>query len=265
MGVKTIILESINHGKGEIKMQKQCVLLHGWGMNSNVWQQVLPQLHHDIPQVNFKALDLAGFGDNKALPSPYSLETIAAQIAQQLAPKTILVGWSLGGLVAIYIAKHWPEKVAKVVLVASTPLFSEQHDWPGIKVKVLENFTEQLQQNSTRTIERFLSIQALGSESAKDDIKALKIALAQSNPAHEIALKQGLAMLLNDDLRGDFASLTQPVAGIFGRLDALVPIKAEQQMRALNSHFSTVVIEKASHAPFISHKAEFTSALETLL
>lgn len=246
-------------------MQKKCVLLHGWGMNSNVWQQVLPQLNQEIKDYSFEAFDLAGFGENQQLPSPYSLENVAAEIAEKLTPNTVLVGWSLGGLIAIYIAKHWPEKVAKIVLVASTPLFSEQQDWPGIKVKVLENFTEQLQQNPIRTVERFLSIQALGSDSAKDDIKALKIALSLSHPAHEIALKQGLSMLLNDDLRADFASLKQPVAGIFGRLDALVPVKAELQMQMLNPQFETVVIDKASHAPFISHKVEFVSVLKTLL
>ena len=70
----------------------------------------------------------------------------------------------------MYIAAHWPEKVAKVVLVASTPFFAEQNDWPGIKPNVLNTFKEQLVSHREKTIERFLAIQAMGSESARDDI-----------------------------------------------------------------------------------------------
>jgi len=36
-------------------------------------------------------------------------------------------------------------------------------------------------------------------------------------------------------------------------------------MQALNSDFEYEVIDKASHAPFISHKKEFLSAIKSML
>ena len=115
-----------------------------------------------------------------------------------------------------------------------------------------------------KTIERFLAIQAMGSESARDDIKQLKLLLNQYPAPKEQALSAGLDILQHDDLRAMFAQLTVPIVGIFGRLDALVPYRALKKMQALQPNFDYEVIDKASHAPFISHKEAFITALKSV-
>lgn len=245
-------------------MQSELVLLHGWGMNQGVWQLVQPELEFLYSGV-VRSIDLPGFGNSDSCPTPYNLHDAAKHLSEQLKPGSILMGWSLGGLFALYIAKHWPEKVSKVILVASTPFFAEQHDWPGIKATVLEQFKEQLINHREKTIERFLAIQAMGSETARDDIKQLKQLLNQYNPPNTQALSGGLDILQTDDLRNLFAHCSVPIKAIFGRLDALVPYKAIGKMAALNTEFEYAVLDKASHAPFISHKKEFLSAVKSML
>ncbi|WP_404342995.1 pimeloyl-ACP methyl ester esterase BioH [Pseudoalteromonas mariniglutinosa] len=245
-------------------MQNELVLLHGWGMNQGVWQLILPELeflHNDVVH----CVDLPGFGQQQQYPSPYTLHSAAEQLSRQLKKNSTLLGWSLGGVVALYIAHHWPEKVAKVILVAATPCFAEQHDWPGIKPDVLEAFKEQLLNHRHKTIERFLAIQAMGSESAREDIKQLK-QLLDSYPAPQAsALAAGLTILRHEDLRMLFRQIQQPIKGIFGRLDALVPYRAIHEMQLLNPKFEYEVLDKASHAPFISHQGDFLSALKSML
>lgn len=244
-------------------MQNEMVLLHGWGMNQGVWQVIMPELtfFHDGA---VRCLDLPGFGNAQSIPTPYTLHAAAEQLSSELNEGSILVGWSLGGLFALYIAAHWPDKVAKVVLVASTPFFAQHDDWPGIKPDVLNAFKDQLVSHREKTIERFLAIQAMGSESARDDIKQLKLLLNQYPAPKEQALSAGLDILQHDDLRAMFAQLTVPIVGIFGRLDALVPYRALKKMQALQPNFDYEVIDKASHAPFISHKAAFITALKSV-
>ncbi|WP_372762802.1 pimeloyl-ACP methyl ester esterase BioH [Pseudoalteromonas sp.] len=245
-------------------MQNELVLLHGWGMNQGVWQLVqaeLEFLHAD----EVRSVDLPGYGNSSACPHPYTLHAAAALLSEQLKPQSILMGWSLGGLFALYIAQHWPEKVAKVILVAASPLFAEQAQWPGIKDNVLAQFKQQLVNQREKTIERFLAIQAMGSASARDDIKQLKQLLNHYNAPQEAALTAGLDILQQQDLRPLFAQCPVPVRAIFGRLDALVPYKAIAKMAALNSAFEYEVIDKASHAPFISHKNEFLTAVKSML
>ena len=245
-------------------MQNECVLLHGWGMNQGVWQLIKPELEF-LYSGKVHCLDLPGYGDHDVSLDPYTLHDAAQLVSQQLKPQSVLMGWSLGGLFAIYIAKHWPEKVSKVILVASTPFFVEQLPWEGIKPKVLTQFKEQLLQERSKTIERFLAIQAMGSESARDDVKQLKQLLSQSPPPSNQALSVGLDILQSEDLRELFSHCPVAISGIFGRLDSLVPYRAIEKMVALNSDFEYEVIDKASHAPFISHKNEFLSAVKSML
>jgi pimeloyl-[acyl-carrier protein] methyl ester esterase len=245
-------------------MQSELVLLHGWGMNQGVWQIIKPEIEK-LFLGSVKCLDLPGFGDSKHCPMPYTLHNAAEVLSKQLKPQSTLMGWSLGGLFALYIAKHWPDKVSKVLLVASTAFFAEQPNWAGIKSTVLIQFKEQLVKHREKTIERFLAIQTMGSETAREDIKELKLLLKQYNPPNIDALTAGLNILKTSDLRDTFANCSVPIYGIFGRLDALVPYKAIMQMSELNTRFHYEIIEKASHAPFISHKKEFISAIKSIL
>ncbi|CAM4088335.1 pimeloyl-ACP methyl ester esterase BioH [Pseudoalteromonas byunsanensis] len=245
-------------------MQNTLVFLHGWGMNKAVWQVCAEELstHYDG---DIQCLNLPGFGGADIPEGEYTLASVASMLAKQIQPNSILVAWSLGGLVALYLAKHFPEKVSKLVMLASSPYFVESTDWAGIKAHVLDDFKQQLSLDSAKTIERFLAIQAMGSEHAKEDIKQLKALLRQQPQANEVALNAGLDMLKNQDLRQIFSQLRQPVYGFFGRLDALVPKNVGSKMARLNSNFKYEVVQKASHAPFISHRAEFISYLKSIL
>ena len=185
-------------------MQNELVLLHGWGMNQGVWQLVQPELEA-LYSGEVRSLDLPGFGNSATCPNPYTLHDAAALLSDQLKPQSILMGWSLGGLFALYIAKHWPEKVSKVILVASTPFFAETRAGRASKQRYLTQFKEQLVNQREKTIERFLAIQAMGSESARDDIKQLKQLLNQYNAPKIEALSAGLDILQNEDLRALFA------------------------------------------------------------
>jgi pimeloyl-[acyl-carrier protein] methyl ester esterase len=59
-----------------------------------------------------------------------------------------------------------PERVQALVTVASSPCFSAQDAWPGIKPEVLAGFQQQLSEDFQRTVERFLALQTMGTETA---------------------------------------------------------------------------------------------------
>tara|TARA_R110002126_G_scaffold43555_19_gene124930 strand:+ start:4401 stop:5177 length:777 start_codon:yes stop_codon:yes gene_type:complete len=234
------------------------VLLHGWGVNQGVWQTLLA----DIPDTfRVITLDIPGYGLAQTLPEPYSFDTVLAELAQQIPANSLLCGWSLGGLLAIALAARYPEKVRQLALVAATPCFLQQPDWPGMKPVVMQQFAQSLQRDLKQTISRFLAIQAMGSASAKSDAAELKQAIAAYPQANPSALTAGLGFLTDQDLRRIFASLNQPIAGCFGALDSLVPVAVLQQLQQLQPQARFTVLAKASHAPFISHRSEFLSWL----
>ncbi len=232
------------------------ILLHGWGMNKNIWRMLVERLPKEIQQ-RVRCLDLPGYGDNRQELEQYDITQLTKWLSFEIQQPSIIVGWSLGGLIAQNLAYQFPEKVDKLALVASSPKFLQSDNWPGIKPDVLTLFLSQLSKDHIKTVERFLAIQAMGSHSARQDISMLKdTVLSQAAPS-EIALKKGLEILQKVDLREQLKQLSCPVFALFGRLDSLVPSAIEQKVKLLNSAVKTQCFEHCSHAPFISDQASF--------
>src|SRR6202008_1603537 len=75
-----------------------------------------------------------------------------------------LLGWSLGGQIALDLTAAMPAQVDRLVLVATTPRFTEADDWPnGMKATVINKMAMQLRQNYRQTVRDFLELQVRGS------------------------------------------------------------------------------------------------------
>ncbi|QBL08123.1 pimeloyl-[acyl-carrier protein] methyl ester esterase [Rheinheimera sp. D18] len=244
------------------------VLLHGWGLNQGVWQGITHLLGNKL---QILTPDLPGFGLNRPFPKPYQLDAVVEQLAQEIPADSYVCGWSLGGLLAIGLASRFPEKVLQLGLVAASPCFMAQPSsielsvpfepqWPGMAQSIMQQFAQSLSNNLTLTIERFLAIQAMGSNTARQDIKALKQTI-MAYPTPELAAIEGALQLLRTDLRDEFSALTQPIVGLYGRLDALVPAKVVERLQQLQPQAQFSVLEHVSHAPFISAPTEFVAWL----
>lgn len=236
------------------------VLLHGWGLNAEVWHCISEEL---ASHFTLHLVDLPGFGRSRGFGA-MSLDEMARQVLDAAPQNAIWLGWSLGGLVASQIALSQPERVKALVTVASSPCFSAQEAWPGIKPDVLASFQQQLSEDFQRTVERFLALQTMGTETARQDARTLKqTVLSLPMPEVEV-LNGGLEILKTVDLREPLAALAMPHLRIYGYLDGLVPRKVVPLLDALWPESESQVIAKAAHAPFISHPVEFCSALIAL-
>lgn len=261
----TEMTKNASQGCNNPDAAKPClVLLHGWGLNQAVWRGILPLLPADQPVI---CLDLPGFGWRQSWPNPYTLAALAAELQAEIPAQSLVLGWSLGGLVAQQIAWQAPEKVKALALVASSPCFvtqvdtSKNHRWPGMSAEVLAQFASALVQDPVKTIERFLAIQAMGSQSARQDIKSLKEAVMQLPAPAAEALAGGLSILAQSDNRALLSELNCPVAACFGRLDSLVPVSVATELAAILPKATIEIFPSASHAPFISHPTEFIAWL----
>ena len=227
------------------------VLVHGWGMNSAVWQQTVTHLEKKF---RVHVVDLPGYGHSRE----YNVETIE-EIALALtfsAPKNaIWVGWSLGGLVATYMAIYHTEYVNKLVTVASSPKFSETKSpnlWHGIPAHVLADFSDQLLVNFQLTIERFMLLQTMGTPSARQDALFLKQSILSQPLPNPKSLLVGLQILGDIDLRTELSSISVPILCLYGRLDRLVPVKTTKYIANYLPNSTQYIFKHSSHAPFIT-------------
>lgn len=244
------------HTEGE---GQDVVLVHGWGMNGAVWHQVVEQLRS---QFRVHVVDLPGYGFSH-LQSADSLEQITQQVLEQAPRKAVWVGWSLGGLISSHIAATEPDRVQGLITVASSPKFAADRPWRGIQPKVLDTFTSQLLLDFKVTVERFMALQAMGSPTAKTDVKLLKRAILTRPEPNKDALLLGLQMLAEVDLRHLMQDVSVPMLRLYGRLDGLVPVKVAQDMQSLAPHSEQHIFAQSSHAPFMTELDEFCRQLSS--
>lgn len=212
------------------------VLVHGWGMNSVVWQPLLPYLQDD-----FHVTVIDGFE-----------EDITAYLA--IAPAfAIWCGWSLGGLLVLDIANQYSDRVQAVVTIACNPCFVQRDDWPcAMSLLDFQQFQQGLTDNLSATLKRFIALQCHGSTSQKQDARFLQQQLA-AQPLPALSILQAGLTVLAQDYRQLFAQLTLPLLCLLGENDGLVPVAVAEALLALNVNVQLSIITDAAHVPFVSH------------
>jgi pimeloyl-[acyl-carrier protein] methyl ester esterase len=238
------------------------VFIHGWAMHSGIWRTFAKQLARDYQVF---CVDLPGHGHSEKLPV-FSLEAISHQL-HNILPQAgcTLVGWSLGGMVALDLASRFPHKIKQLVMIGSNPCFVQSEQWAGIRNTTLETFADNLISDCQGTLLRFLSLQVKGLEDYKAVFKKLKTTLQACDCPQAEVLQGGLKVLQQDDLRPQLARLVCRVQVILGSHDTLVPVAVAKQLQVLNPRLHLHVIDKAAHVPFLSHSAHTLAILREFL
>lgn len=237
------------------------VFLHGWGANSAVWRDVIEH----FSQTNIMTIDLPGYGENHSNEHS-DFDRACEFVAEKIPDRSIVVAWSLGGLIASYIASQYRFKIKKLILVANNPCFVEKADWPcGLDKSVLAQFARQLFENHKNTLSRFLSLQARAGRSKAATLKTLREACFKAKTPSLSTLRAGLTWLEQQDLRQHLSRINNPTHFIFGEKDTIVKLKVAKLVKTLNSKLTTHVIVGAAHAPFISHSDLFCEYVNGLI
>lgn len=247
-------------GDGETPL----VMLHGWGLNSSVFDHVAASMPADLSCL---LVDLPGHGLSPPLEkNRFDLASLAQALLSRLPDRFVLLGWSLGGLLAQYIAQHYPERVTHLILVASNACFVQQADWPGgMKPDVLAAFSDGLETDYRGTISRFLSLQARGGESARDVIRQLRERVFARGEPQMSALRGGLSLLRNENRVAELADISCPVLLLYGDKDMLVPVQGGIDMQQRLPDARLHRFASAAHAPFLTHADEFGEQIRKFL
>lgn len=239
------------------------VLLHGWGLHSGIWELITEQLSQSF---TLHLVDLPGFGRSPLPGGDYTIELLTEQVLKVAPAQAHYLGWSMGGLVATHIAAEYPQRVDSLITVSSSPRFVQADDWQyGMKPNIMDSFCRYLEEDYQGTIIRFLAIQAIGSETQKEDIRRLRDTVFIHGMPASRALREGLNLLNDVDLRSSMQNISVPFLRLYGRLDSLVPAKAAEDVQQLVPSSEHHVFPKASHAPFLSHTNQFIEKVSEFL
>lgn len=233
------------------------VMLHGWAMHAGVFAPLLERLEAHF---QLHLVDLPGHGGSRDSEVPLELSAVAARAAAH-TPAARWLGWSLGGLVALHAAQRHPASVRALVMVGASPRFVRSPDWPqGMDAGVFHGFAADLARDYPATIDRFLVLEAQGSDHLRDEIRLLRATVFACGEPRPGQLLDGLALLQDTDLRAGLPALAMPSLWIAGRRDRLVsPDAMQEAARLCGGDFHRV--EQGGHAPFLTHADEVASAI----
>ena len=245
-------------GRGE-----PLLMIHGWGVNSEIWTSLVDELKLFV---TVYVVDLPGMGGSTSI-SPYTLDNIAKEIKANVPIKKCnILGWSLGGQVAMYLAIKMPEFVEKLILMSTTPCFVEKIDWPyGVNKQFFLNFEIEAKKNLNDTLMKFFLIQTIGINDSKKMMKFLKNEFIESRDGNKSGMQSALNVLKKADLRNDVKKIDKPTLIITGDKDRLTSTKASVWLYETIKGATLKEIKGANHMPFISHKETITASVKKFL
>jgi pimeloyl-[acyl-carrier protein] methyl ester esterase len=254
------------HGSGS-----PLLLIHGWGMHGGFWDNIVPRL---AERFCVHCVDLPGYGFsppmNHSHGTPASgmaqLDEIVNVLAAQFVEPLTVCGWSLGGQVAMRWAQIAPLQIQKLVLVATTPCFAQREDWQyGMASETLHQFADELEKDYAMTLRRFLALLVRGSDNERVLLNDMRARLFSRGEPDLAALRTGLEILREVDLRSTLSSIRQPALIIAGEKDKLTPPEASEYLVQKLPNSSLTMVAGAAHVPFLSHTEIFLKRVTDFL
>lgn len=196
------------------------VLLHGWMGCSHDWDFLKPLLRNRPSY----AIDLPGHGASDPLEGDQDFDSVVDELAEVLseidAPYNV-VGYSLGGRLAMGLATGWPGRIHKLVLESSNPGLVDGEE-KAHRLAFDERVAEKLREGPMETFLRAWYDQPLF-KSLLDHPEVLEALIAKrvgNDPAPWAVALEVLSSANQPNYRKALKEVTFPVLAIAGTLDA---------------------------------------------
>jgi 3-oxoadipate enol-lactonase len=232
------------------------ILLHCLGVDHRLWDIAAPNLWNSFETLSY---DFAGHGASPTPQTGYSIEDLADQLAEivrdQSLEKANVCGISLGGLVAQRFAGRYPELVEKLVLVDTTPRYTDemQSVWR-------ERAATARQRGVGVMIDHLLQVWFTPAL-----IDADEPAVRYVRKCFEAASGEGYALaceaLAAADLRPILGSIAAPTLVVCGRDDLPSFIDAAHLLSREIERAELLWLEPARHASILERPHDFMGAL----
>ena len=245
-------------GRGE-----PLLMIHGWGVNSEIWISLVDELKLFV---SVYVVDLPGMGSSSSI-SPYTLDNVVKEIKANVPIKKFnILGWSLGGQVAMNLAIIMPEFVEKLILMSTTPCFVEKKDWPyGVNKQFFLNFEMEAKENLNNTLMKFFLIQTRDINDSKNVMRFLKNTFIEIRDDNKSGMQSALNVLKETDLRNEVKKIDKPTLIISGDKDRLTSLKSSIWLYEKIKRAKLKEIKGANHMPFISHRKIMTKSVKKFL
>jgi 3-oxoadipate enol-lactonase len=238
------------------------VLLHGVGGGAAAWE---PN-GRAIADAGFVALapDLPGYGDAPTI-DPCDMAGMAASVCRLLdewmVPAAVLVGHSMGGMVAQEVLALAPHRVLGLVVSGASPAFGKPGgDWQR---RFLADRFSTL--DAGHGMAELASRLVPGMVAPGAGADAVRFATDLMAAVPESTYRRALSAIVGFDRRGDLARIAVPTLCLAGAHDRNAPPSMVQQMALRIRGAEYLCLTDAGHLANIEQPAAFNRALVSFL
>ena len=238
------------------------LFIHGWTTNRTFWErqtQVLRDRHTTI------TVDLRGHGESSRPRTGYTIGVMVDDLEHLVralgVPRIAVVGWSIGGVLALELALRLGERASALGLVCTTAGGLLDPKNPQAETK-RANETKAAMAADFRGFIRGFAPQ-LFKAGAASPLLPWAVGQMQKTPAHVAAAC--FDTLLAADLRSRLKTLKVRTVVLHGRHDVLLPLAGGEYLAEHIPEARLVVFEESGHAPHLEEPDAFNAALGELV
>jgi 2-succinyl-6-hydroxy-2,4-cyclohexadiene-1-carboxylate synthase len=237
------------------------LLLHGFTGSSATWSWHAARF---APHFRVIALDLIGHGSSDAPldAERYGMERCVEDLLAVLDAVAVaranLLGYSMGGRVALHLAVAAPERISALVLESSSPGIADAAERLA-RIAADEALADSIEREGLETfVDRWEQLPLFGSQAALPrDIRAQQRAQRLGNQPRGLANSlRGMGAGRQEPLWERLAGLDIPALLIAGELDAKYCAIAYQMAASLPDS-QAVIVAGAGHAVHLEQPSTF--------
>lgn len=235
---------------------KKILLLHGWGSNIKLFNNMIEHLSHDN---TVYALDMPGFGDSQLIDTAWNVDNyvdfIIDFIKVMKIDKLSILGHSFGGRVIIKLSnrENLPFELSKLILVDSAGILPKKSDKLSFKTRIYKSCKVLL---SNKIISSMFpnALENLKKKFGSEDYK-------NAVPV----MRDTLVKVVNEDLQPLLKNIKQPTLLIWGDKDEQTPFEDAKIMEELIPNSGIVKVEGAGHYSFLEQPILINKVLDSFL
>ncbi len=241
---------------------KPVVLIHGWATCAKVWNGLGSALSKKFKVI---APDLRGHGKSSEISTPYNFKTFADDIRAvidilNIKPVT-LVGWSMGGSIALRLIESYPDYADSLVLIGATPSLIKSSDSSfGLPPVVVRRLASQVEKNFEAGITKFHNMVFTPEELSRLGKNPLCDYTPRKKPSVD-----SLKCLMEEDAGGILGAVNIPTLIIHGSSDTICLPKGAKHIKNSIKDSELLMLSETGHAPFLTRPQEAVSAIQDFI
>lgn len=244
------------------------VLLHGWCMSSAVWKFQYEGL---AAAMRLLAPDLRGHGRSRQIAAGLTFNTFVNDLIDFCEVlklgEVVLVGWSMGGQIALQACAEYPDRFAGLALVSATPCFTAADDFPfGLAANEAIGMRLKVQRNTRRALDGFYTrLFAAGELESHAGAAEIRQLLTDIATPETFAVLDALESLTLTDMRHLLSEISAPTLIINGAQDRICLPQASRYLKEHIDNAGQTVFSQCGHAPFLTYSRQFNGEISRFL